>query len=205
MKVPKRLAALLGIALALGVLGLLDGTPHNAATAESRTVSVIGSDPSGPGSPSLSPRATVTEPKPPSGSSANAALIARPVLEPAANDPFLADLAAVAKPSPSQQTRPPVAKVTTPAPLPPATVQPVEAPTAPPLMLAFSGRMRGPDGVDTVYVRMGEVSVAAKVGQKLPNGYRVDAIHEHHMELSYPSPPTTARLDLPAAPRYEIR
>ena len=76
---------------------------------------------------------------------------------------------------------------------------------APPVNLRYTGRMTAPDGSLVVYAAFGETSLALTTGQSLPNGYRVEAITARAVELSYPPLNTTARLDLPEPPKYEIR
>jgi hypothetical protein len=115
----------------------------------------------------------------------------RPALEPALRDPFAAPAPLV------------VAKVA-PALPPPPIATPV-APSAPAHGLAFAGRITTPDGREQVYVSSGDISMPIATGQTLPNGYRVEAITERTVELSYPPLNTTARLELPAPPQYEIR
>jgi hypothetical protein len=78
-------------------------------------------------------------------------------------------------------------------------------PTAPVLDLRFAGRMTAPDGGLLVFATLGDLPITLFVGQSLPNGYRVDRISERVVELSYPALGTTARLDLPEPPKYEIR
>ena len=65
--------------------------------------------------------------------------------------------------------------------------------------------MTAPDGTQLVYVNAGDASLTLVAGQNLPNGYRVESITAQAIELSYPPLNTTARLDLPAPPKYEIR
>ena len=121
----------------------------------------------------------------------------RPMLEPADSDPF--GLVVVTKPAlPVVPTSIAAAMPTLAAPIPPT-------PTAPPLNMGFAGRMTAPDGTQIVYVAFGETSLAITAGQTLPNGYRVEAINPRAVELRYPPLNTTARLDLPAPPKYETR
>lgn len=116
----------------------------------------------------------------------------RPGLESARNDPFVL-------PPP-----PPVVVKLAPPPVPVAPPAP-PPPMAPPLDLRYSGRMTTPDGQQVVYVALGETSLTIAVGQSLPNGYRVDAITPRAVEFTYPPLNTTARLELPESPKYEIR
>jgi hypothetical protein len=76
---------------------------------------------------------------------------------------------------------------------------------APPLGLRYAGRMTTPEGQQVVYVALGDTSLTLAIGQNLPNGYRVDAITPSAVEFTYPPLNTTARLELPEPPRYEIR
>ncbi len=119
--------------------------------------------------------------------------LSRAMLDPALRDPFEPMRAPVA---------PVVAYV---APLAPVVDVATAPPPPPPLGLAFSGRMTAPDGTRLIYVSYGDTPLTIAVGQTLPNGYRVEAITAQAVELSYPPQNTTARLDLPAPPPYEIR
>lgn len=76
---------------------------------------------------------------------------------------------------------------------------------APPLNLVFAGRVTSPDGLQSVYVLFGETSLTLKPGLTLPNGYRLESMTAQSAEFSYPPLNTTARLEFPAAPKYEIR
>jgi hypothetical protein len=120
----------------------------------------------------------------------------RDKLEPATRDPFMV----VAPPPPA-----PAKKLPPAPPPPPAPVMAAPAPTAPPLDLRYAGRMTGPDGTLMVFVTYAESPITLSIGQSLPNGYRVDRISDRLVELSYPALGTTARLDLPEPPKYEIR
>lgn len=118
----------------------------------------------------------------------------RPALEAAARDPFMAIL-----PPPLVVTKQAA------APPPPPQVAAPPPPVAPRLGLTFAGRVTAPDGGQVIYVAYGGESLKIAAGQNLPNGYRVDVITASAVELSYPPLNTTARLDLPAPPKYEIR
>lgn len=113
----------------------------------------------------------------------------RPTLEAAVRDPF----AMVAPPAPVVVPQKPVQVVAPPPPSPP------------PLNLRFTGRMTAPDGSQVIFVALGETAMSLSVGQTLPNGYKVDAINERTVELSYLPMNFTTRFDLPAPPRYQIR
>lgn len=117
----------------------------------------------------------------------------RPALDPANRDPFVV------------WTPPPPVVIAKPAPVVPVVVAPPPPPQPPPHNLTFAGRMTAPDGSQLVYVNSGNTSLTLVAGQTLPNGYRVESITAQAVELSYPPMNTTARLDLPAPPKYEIR
>lgn len=117
------------------------------------------------------------------------AQIKRPALEAASRDPF----AMVIIPTPVVETKKP-ARVEIPPP-----------PSPPPLNLRFTGRMTAPDGSQVIFVALGETAMSLSVGQTLPNGYKVNAINERNVELSYLPMNFTTRFDLPAPPQYEIR
>lgn len=116
--------------------------------------------------------------------------IERPMLPPAANDPFTL-VPPPAPPAPKQSQQLSAAH---PPPPPP-----------PPVNLSFSGRITTPEGKEVIYLAYGDVSMPIAVGQTLPNGYKVDAITEKSVELSYPSLNVSTRLELPQPPQYEIR
>jgi hypothetical protein len=116
------------------------------------------------------------------------AILERPALETASRDPF----AIVA---------PPVPVVTAPKPVQAAP----PPPSPPPLNLQFSGRMTAPDGSQVIFVTMGDATLTLSVGQTLPNGYTVNAIHDRAVELSYLPMNFNTRFELPAPPTYEIR
>lgn len=117
------------------------------------------------------------------------------MLEPARRDPFA--------PLPP----PPPVVVKAPPPPPPVQVTPPApaAPTAPPLSIAFAGRITGPDGKQVIYVSFGETSLPIEQGTILPNGYRVESISAEAIEFNYLALNTTARLAIPPTPRYETR
>ena len=117
----------------------------------------------------------------------------RAMLEPAERNPFA-----------SVVLKPVVAALQVQLP-PPAQMAVTQRPAPPPLEMRFAGRMTAPDGTQVVYVAFGDVNLLITAGQTLPNGYRVDAIGARLVELSYPPLSTTARLDLPESPTYEIR
>ncbi|MBN9409211.1 MAG: hypothetical protein J0H69_08685 [Burkholderiales bacterium] len=115
---------------------------------------------------------------------------ARPLLTPAERDPF----AAAAPPAVAV----PAAPVVVPAPAP--VVVAVPSPN-----LVFQGQVTAPDGQRLVFASLNEVTLQLKEGQALPNGYVVKAISADAVELSHPPTNTSARLELPAAPSYEVR
>ena len=65
--------------------------------------------------------------------------------------------------------------------------------------------MTQPGGGEIIYVSYAGTSMPIAAGQSLPNGYRVESISARSIELSYPSLNARARIDLPDAPKYEIR
>lgn len=116
----------------------------------------------------------------------------RPSLEPASRDPF----------APETPKAPPAPKLPPP---PPVVVQPPPAPLPPPLGLSFAGRLRNPQGQEVVYVLLGDTSIELHPGLMLANGYRVDAITERAIELSYPPLNHSTRMDLPPVQKYQTR
>lgn len=176
-----RIVLLLGVALVLVWLNL--GAP--------RGTEVVGAvQRSGAAAATATPTTPVL---PQSVGNAMAAPWSRPPLEAMLRDPF------------APEAPKPVAVAKPPPPAPPVPIAPPPPPQAPPLNLAFAGRMTAPDGKLVVYLTQGDSSFSISPGQNLPNGYRVDAITERAVEFSYPALNTTARLDLPAPQKYETR
>ncbi len=126
------------------------------------------------------------------------AQIERDKIEPAIRDPF----SMVLPPLPPAPPKPKV--VVQPPPAPPPVLA-VAAPTPPPLNLRFVGRMTAPDGQLLIFATLAEVPITLFVGQSLSNGYKVDSISNQQVQLSYPPLGTTAQLQIPEPPRYEIR
>jgi hypothetical protein len=123
----------------------------------------------------------------------------RPALEGATWDPFAAQ-------TPAQAPGPAVAASLSPKPAPsaPSPTIVVEA-AAPALNLRFTGRMAGPDGKEVIFATAGESVVMLTQGKNLLNGYEVLEISATSVELRHALTNTRARLDLPVAPRYQIR
>lgn len=97
-----------------------------------------------------------------------------------------------------------VAVVPTPPPQPSIQASP-QPPMMPPLNLIFVGRVTEPNGNRVVFASLNENSVSLQVGQTLSNGFRVDAINDNAVELTYVSLGTTTRFDLPKPPIFDIR
>ncbi len=83
-----------------------------------------------------------------------------------------------------------------------ASAQP---PMMPPLNLKFVGRVTEPNGNRVIFASLDENPVSLQVGQTLSNGFRVDAINDNAVELTYVSLGTTTRFDLPKPPIFDIR
>lgn len=176
-----RLPALIAVAAVLAWLNLQPVSPE--------VVEAVRSSPLGAGSetafvPSAQP-ASITP-------ITLFAALQRPSLEPASRDPFALELP---KAPPAPKLPPP----------PPVLVQAPSAPQPPPMNLSFAGRLRNPLGQEIVYVLLGDSSVELHPGLLLANGYRIDAITERAIELSYPPLNYSTRLDLPPAQKYQTR
>jgi len=115
-------------------------------------------------------------------------LLERLPLEAASRDPFVAWAVPVPVIAP-----PKIVEAAPPPPVPP------------PLDLQFAGRVSAPDGSQLLFVALGDAVISLSVGQILPNGYRVDAIHAGSVQLSYLPMDFVTRFELPAPPAYEIR
>jgi hypothetical protein len=98
-----------------------------------------------------------------------------------------------------------IAPVVAPAP-PQATIQaPPSPPLAPQLNLRFIGRITEPNGKRVVFANMNDNPLTLTEGYVLPNGFRVDAIKEDAVELTYTPLNTLARFELPKSPIFDIR
>lgn len=91
-----------------------------------------------------------------------------------------------------------------PPPAPSVQAQP-QPPMMPPLNLKFVGRVTEPNGNRVVFASLNENPVSLNVGQTLSNGFRVDAIKDEAVELTYTLLGTTTRFDLPKPPTFDIR
>ncbi len=115
-------------------------------------------------------------------------------IRPAKRDPF--DLAPVAA------SVPPLPPVVVAAPV--AAVAPLQPVMPPPPTLAYSGRLRAPDGRWLVMVQLEDGRpVALEVGKELANGYRVERLSDRVVELLHPQTQHLMQLAVPAAPRFE--
>jgi hypothetical protein len=120
--------------------------------------------------------------------------IERFMLEQAKRNPFVATVLPVVKPK----------MVSVP---PPPVIQPIVAaqPMAPLLNLSFVGRVIEADGQRAIFANFNNETLRLTAGQILPNGFRIDAINDDAVELTYPPLNTTARFELPKPPPFEIR
>ena len=127
--------------------------------------------------------------------------LARPALEPALRDPFRAE------PPPMMVAK---AEAAPPAPPPPppapelAALPPAPAPV-PSLGLSFLGRLHGADGLLLVLATDGSATWSLAPGLELPGGFRVEEVAPEAVHFSHPASGTTARLELPPAPSFELR
>lgn len=71
-------------------------------------------------------------------------------------------------------------------------------PMAPPLRYRFFGRMTTPDGQSLVLLARGELVVQIAVGTLLEDGFRVDALQDDRIQLSFP--PLGVVVELPIPP-----
>lgn len=128
----------------------------------------------------------------------------RPALEPALRDPFSPEppplLVAKAEPAPPPPHPPPP-----PPPAPEAVAPPPGPPPAPQFGLSFVGRVNGPDGLLVVLATDGNETWPLASGMELPGGFRVEEIAADAVQVSHPASGTTARLELPPAPAFELR
>lgn len=115
-------------------------------------------------------------------------------LRPALRDPFEQVLAQTTPALPPPMVEPPVVQAV-----------PVQSlgPTSPPL--TYVGRMRAVHGGWLVMAQLGAdgVPVALVVGKELGNGYRVERMSDHVVELLNPHTQNVMQLAVPAVPRFE--
>lgn len=110
------------------------------------------------------------------------------------------------EPPPAPQIAKKPMPVTAPSLPAPASVQASpQPPMMPPLNLKFVGRVTEPNGNRVVFASLNELPVTLNVGQTLTNGFRVDAIKDDVVELTYTPLSTTTRFDLPKPPTFDIR
>lgn len=118
----------------------------------------------------------------------------RPLLEPAARDPFALAPAAV----------PQVVAAPAPPPLPPP-LPPLSVAAPPTHGLTFAGRIVAPDGTASILVQSAEGSVFLRPGEVLASGYRVERVEAQAVLLTHAALGAQARLDIPPAPSFERR
>lgn len=115
-------------------------------------------------------------------------------IRPAQRDPF--------DPAPAAASVPPLPPVVVAPPV--AAVAPLQPPMPPPPTLAYAGRMRAPDGRWLVMAQLEDGRpVALEVGKELANGYRVERLSDHVVELLHPQTQHLMQLAVPATPRFE--
>jgi hypothetical protein len=78
-------------------------------------------------------------------------------------------------------------------------------PTAPELGLQYAGQMTTPSGERQVFAMQQDQLMTLRVGAVLANGYVVQSVESKVVRFLYPALNTTARLNLPDAPRFESR
>ena len=108
------------------------------------------------------------------------------VLESATRDIFAPDL-------------PPAPKVA-PLPVPVVAPPPPPPPQAPAVNLRYLGSMRTPEGRQLVYLARGDNAIAVAVGDKLDEGYVVEAIATDSVVLVYPQFDKRVTVPIPKAP-----
>lgn len=109
--------------------------------------------------------------------------------EPPQRDPF----APVLPPAPP--TPPPVVTAEKPFVGPPAPV----APTPPALTHRYLGRMTTPTGEAMVFLASPSRTVAVKAGDRLDDGYVVESVNDHSVQLVHPSFDVRVAIPLPGA------
>lgn len=115
-------------------------------------------------------------------------------LEPSAPEPPQRDPFAPVLP-PAPPTPPPVAATEKPFVGPPAPV----APTPPALTHRYLGRMTTPTGEAMVFLASPSRTVAVKAGDRLDDGYVVESVNDHSVQLIHPSFDVRVAIPLPGA------
>lgn len=118
----------------------------------------------------------------------------RPALQVGDRDPFVLE-----KVSSSDAVKP----LITAPPIPHIAAQAVIE--VPPLNLQYIGRLKAPDGDDSVYVSVENNPMKLTLGMDLPNGYRVSKMAENFIEFTNLSMQKTTRWEIPPAPGFEVR
>ena len=90
-------------------------------------------------------------------------------------------------------------EIAPPPPPPPPVV------SVPPLNLLFIGRVTQPNGKESVYLAHGDNTLLITEGQRLPNGYKVEAVTQTSVRFSHPQLENPVLLELPAPPTIQIR
>jgi hypothetical protein len=88
---------------------------------------------------------------------------------------------------------------------PPLAPMAAALPTAPELGLQYAGQMTTPSGERQVFAMQQDQLMTLRVGAVLANGYVVQSVESKVVRFLYPALNTTARLNLPDAPRFESR
>jgi hypothetical protein len=112
-------------------------------------------------------------------------------IEPAKRDIFAPVELPLPKAGPSQPKLAPPVQTATPLPM-------VAPPQAPPLTYQFWGRMVTPTGQRLTYLARGEIILPVSVGDRLEEGYVVEAVSDDGVQLLYP--PLNQRVTVPIAP-----
>jgi hypothetical protein len=99
--------------------------------------------------------------------------------------------------APVEPPAPPPPKIQAAAPQAPPTAPP--APTAPAFSYRFFGRMQTPEGSQLVMLVRGEAVVQLEPGMVLDDGYRVEAILDDRVRLSFAQFGVTIELPIPPA------
>ena len=89
--------------------------------------------------------------------------------------------------------------------IPPPPPPPPPVVSVPPLNLLFIGRVTQPSGKELVYLAHGDNTLLVTEGQRLPNGYKVDAVTQTSVRFSHPQLENPVLMELPAPPTIQIR
>lgn len=115
----------------------------------------------------------------------------------AGSDPFSVGR----EPPPNTSPAPGPTAAAAPVPPPPATPSisavPIAAPSQPPLIYTYFGRLTAPDGSSRVFLTAGDKHHEVVAGTRLPDGFIVEAVTERAIAIQWPGSEQRAEIPIP--------